>query len=233
VGLCVSYDIKANLLSKESRLSSHIFSRVLNLPIYGGDCSPAAIALLAAGDTNGAIEEWRRVASLDSSRARCVLAFISIMGAPSVEPNLEEARRLSLSAVSGERGYANYLLGCIELKEKRLGNALPYLEESRKAGFIPATTLMASQLLRVKNAATETNRNAVTMLGSAVAKGHVPAKILLSRFYLSGRLGTYKRLVGAALLPQALVNYAFVARYRVFSMQSFHYFENFGRPLFG
>jgi hypothetical protein len=149
-----------------------------------------------------------------------------------VEPNLEEARRLSLSAISGERGYANYLLGCIELKEKQLVNALPYLEESRKAGFVPATTLMAAQLLRVKNAAVETNRNAVIMLRSAVAKGHVPAKILLSRFYLSGRLGFYKRLVGAVLLPQALVNYGFSAKYRVFSVCSFHYFNNFRRSLF-
>jgi hypothetical protein len=154
------------------------------------------------------------------------------VGTPSIEPDLEEARRLSLSAISGERGYANYLLGCIELKEKRLVNALPYLEESRKAGFVPATTLMASQVLRVKNAAAETNRNAVTMLRSAVAKGHVPAKILLSRFYLSGRLGPYKRLVGAVLLPQALVSYALAAKYRVFSMGSFHYFNNFRRPLF-
>jgi hypothetical protein len=220
------------LLSKESRLSSHIFRRALNFPIYGGDCSPAAIASLAAGDINGAIEEWRRLSSLGSCRARCVLAFISIVGAPSIEPNLEEARRLSLSAISGERGYANYLLGCIELKEKRLVNALPYLEESRKAGFVPATTLMAAQLLRVKNAAVETNRNAVIMLRSAVAKGHVPAKILLSRFYLSGRLGFYKRLVGAVLLPQALVSYGFFAKYHVFSVRSFHYFNNFGRSLF-
>jgi hypothetical protein len=154
------------------------------------------------------------------------------VGAPSIEPNLEEARRLSLSAISGERGYANYLLGCIELKEKRVGNALPYLEQSRKAGFVPATTLMAAQVLRVKNAAADTNRNAVIMLRSAVAKGHVPAKILLSRFYLSGRLGSYKRLVGAVLLPQALVSYGFFAKYRVFSMRSFHCFNNFGRSLF-
>jgi hypothetical protein len=220
------------LLSKESRLSSHIFSRALNFPIYGGDCSATAIASLAAGDINGAIEEWRRVSSLGSCRARCVLAFIAIVGAPSIEANLEEARRLSLSALSGERGYANYLLGCIELKEKRLGSALPYLEESRKAGFVPATTLMAAQLLRVKNAGAESNRNAVIMLRSAIAKGHVPAKILLSRFYVSGRLGSYKRLVGAVLLAQALVSYALVAKYRVFSMQSFHYFDNFRRPLF-
>jgi hypothetical protein len=220
------------LLSEESRLSAHLFRRVLNFPIYGGDCSPVAMALLAAGDVNGAIEEWRRLSSLGSCRARCVLALLSIVGAPSIEPNLEEPRHLALSAISGERGYANYLLGCIELQEKRLGSALPYLEESRKAGFVPATTLMAAQVLRAKNTAAETNRNAVIMLRSAISKGHVPAKILLARFYLSGRLGSYKRLVGAVLLPQALVSYAFFAKYRVFSMRSFHFLNDFGQPIF-
>jgi TPR repeat protein len=220
------------LLSKESRLSSHIFSRVLNYPVYGADCSPAATELLASGNVEEAIVEWRRVAALGSCRARCVLALMLILGAPSIEPDLEEARRLSLSAVAGERGYANYLLGCLELKEKKLGSALPYLEESRTAGFVPATTLMASLLLRVKNATSESNQNAVTMLRSACAKGHVPAEIMLSRFYLSGRLGAYKRLLGIVLLPRALLKYALAAKYRVFSMQSFHYSEKLGRPLF-
>jgi len=219
-------------LSKDSRLSSHIFSRTINCPFYGADCSPAAIELLASGNVDSAIVEWRRLSALGSFRARCVLAFILIMEAPSIAPDLGEARRMSLSAIAGERGYANYLLGCVELKLKNIVSALAYLEESRKAGFVPAITLMASLLLRVKSATAESNQNAVTMLRSAIVKGHIPAQIMLSRFYLSGRLGAYKRLCGILLLPQALLRYAFVAKYRVFSLQAFHYSGNLGRPLF-
>jgi hypothetical protein len=104
-------------LSKESRQSAQVFLRVLKLPLYDGDCCPFARELLAVGDVDGAIAEWRRLADLGSGRARCVLAYISLNGTESTSPDIEEARRLASSAVSGERGYANYVLACIALKE--------------------------------------------------------------------------------------------------------------------
>jgi hypothetical protein len=111
------------LLSKESRQSAQVFAHVLHLPLYDGDCSPAARALLANGDVDGAIAEWRRLADLGSGRARCVLAYVALFGTPSAPPDLEEARRLASSALSAERGYANYLLAVIGLKENQMGVA--------------------------------------------------------------------------------------------------------------
>jgi hypothetical protein len=58
--------------------------------------------------------------------------------------NLEEARRIALSAVSGARGYVNYLLGCIALREKQTAEEVKFLVESIKAGFMPAATHLAS-----------------------------------------------------------------------------------------
>jgi hypothetical protein len=105
--------------SKDSRLSARVFESVLNFPLYDADCSPAARDCLAVGNVVGAIAEWQRLADLGSGGARCVLAYLHLMGALSIPIDLEEARRIALSAVGGSRGYANYLLGCISLRDAR------------------------------------------------------------------------------------------------------------------
>lgn len=46
-------------LSKESRQSARILGRVLNFPLYDGDCSPAAREFLATGNIDAAMTEWR------------------------------------------------------------------------------------------------------------------------------------------------------------------------------
>src|ERR1700689_141303 len=109
--------------SKDSRLSARVFGTVLNFPLYDGDCCPAARGCLAVGDVTGAIAEWQRLADLGSGTARCVLAYLYLMGAPSIPMDLAEARRMALLAISGARGYANYLLGCISLREKQPSEA--------------------------------------------------------------------------------------------------------------
>src|SRR5580698_7955772 len=97
-------------LSRESQQSARVLGHVLNFPLYDGECSPAARELLAVGNIAGAIAEWRRLADLGSGRARCILAYLALKGTQSTPPDLEEARRLATSALSGERGYANYVL---------------------------------------------------------------------------------------------------------------------------
>ena len=138
-------------LSKESRQSARVIWRVLNFPLYDGNCSPTARRLLEVGDVDGAITEWQRLADLGSGRARCVLALVLLAGTPSREPDVEEARRLASSALSGEKGYANYVLGCIALKEKEASRSLHFLGESYKTGFLPAATVLASLTLATRN----------------------------------------------------------------------------------
>jgi NarL family two-component system response regulator LiaR len=62
-------------------------------------------------------------------------------GTPSTAPDLEEARRLATSTLSAERGYANYVLGCLALNEKQASSAAQYLGQSYKTGFLRAATL--------------------------------------------------------------------------------------------
>src|SRR5271170_5029838 len=137
-------------LSKESRQSAQVFGHALKMSLYDADLSPRAREFLAVGDVEGAIAEWRRLADLGSGRARCVLAYVALMGTSTVAPDLEEARRMAVSAVSGERGYANYVFGCIALKEGQVDSAAKNLLESHKAGFVPAATLLSSLLFRAK-----------------------------------------------------------------------------------
>jgi hypothetical protein len=146
------------LLSHENRLSARICGHVLNYPLYDGDCSPAAREYLAAGNVEGAISEWQRLADLGSGRTRCVLAYLRFRGTPSTLADVMQAKRIALSAVAGERGYANYLLGCFALSELQMGAAVKYFIDSHKAGFTPAQTAMASLLRHVGGSAIRSER---------------------------------------------------------------------------
>ena len=207
------------LFDENARLSARVFGTVLNYPLYDADCCPAARELLAVGDVAGAIGEWRRLADLGSGNARCVLAYLNLMGAPSMPVDLEEARRAALSAVSGARGYANYLLGCIAMREKQPAEAGKYFVESIKAGFMPAATHLAS--LSIRGASQEGKRAAVGMLRKSAAAGHCPARLRLAGVHLSGQLGLSKRLVGLILLVPAFVRCWIAIKYQAFSIHCF------------
>jgi hypothetical protein len=216
--------------SKDSRLSARVFGPVLNFPLYDADCCPAARDCLAVGNVAGAIAEWQRLADLGSGGARCVLAYLHLMGAPSTPIDLAEARRIALSAVSGARGYANYLLGCISLREKQGSEAVKYLVESIKAGFTPAATHLASLLIR--GASEDGKQKAVTLLRKSVAAGHRPALLRLAGAYLSGQLGFTRRVVGLALLVPAFVRVWLALKYQIFSIQCFQVMAGTTQSLF-
>jgi hypothetical protein len=207
------------LLTKDSRLSARVWGRVLNAPLYDGNCSPGAREYLAAGNVDAAVAEWRRLADLGSGRARCVLAYVYFRGTPSVPADFVEAKRIALSAVAGERGYANYLLGCFALKEKQIGAAIKCFVESHKAGFVPAETAMAA--LQLAGASEERKQTVVTMLRRASAAGHLPARLRLMGMYLSGQLGFSKRLLGISLFPLIALQFMLALRYQIFSIRCF------------
>jgi TPR repeat protein len=215
-------------LSRESQQSARVLGYVLNFPLYDGECSPAARELLAVGNIAGAIAEWRRLADLGSGRARCVLAYLALKGTQSMPPDLEEARRLATSALSGERGYANYVLGCIALNEKQVASVAQYLGESYRAGFMPAATLLASLTLESRQLSEKAKSGAVNLLQLASAAGHRPAQVILCRSYLRGRVGLAKRFLGMCLFPFAMTRLVLSLKYRAFSVNSFYYSNRSG-----
>ena len=219
-------------LSKDSQLSARILGNVLNFPLYDGDCSPTARGLLAVGDVDGAIAEWRRLADLGSGRARCFLAYLALKGTPSSAPDIEEARRLASSALSGERGYANYVLACIALKEGQASSAVKYFADSHKAGFVPAATILGLAALGAKSASAKSRSGGEKLLRKAAASGHRPAQVALAMLCVRGRLGVGKRFLGLLLLPVALIGFAIYAKFHVFSIGVFQYSSRSTVPLF-
>jgi hypothetical protein len=220
------------LFNKENRQSASIFGHVLNSPLYDGDCSQAAREHLAAGDIDSAVREWRRLADLGSGRARCILAYLSFKGTPLSPIDIDEAKRIALTAVPGERGYANYLLGSISLKERQIDVAANHFVESVKAGFLPAFMAAASILLRGSGASKERKQSAINLIRRAISGGHIPARIALSAAYISGKVGFGKRILGFGLFPLALIRYLAGARYHVFSIHYFNIVPNSKYSLF-
>lgn len=210
----------AALFSKDARLSADVIGNVLNLPLYDADCCPAARQCLAVGDVAGAIAAWRRLADLGSGSARCVLACVHLMGAPSIPADPEEARRLALSGMTGARGYANYLLGCIALREKKVAESAKYFVDAFKAGFMPAAIQLAS--LSIRGASAERKQQAVNLLHKAAAAGDRPALLNLAQFYISGDVGFTRRLVGLALFIPAYLRVWLALRYQIFSIHCFY-----------
>jgi hypothetical protein len=150
------------------------------------------------------------------------LAYLSFKGTPLSPADTDEAKRIALTAVAGERGYANYLLGSISLKERQIDVAAKYFAESAKAGFLPAFMAAASILLRSSGASKERKQSAINLIRRAIKDGHIPARIALSAAYISGKVGLAKRALGFGMFPLAIIRYLVGARYHVFSI---HYFQ--------
>jgi hypothetical protein len=216
--------------SKDSRLSARVFGTVLNFPLYDGDCCPAARECLALGDVTDAVAEWQRLADLGSGTARCILAYLYLMGAPSIPMDLAEARRIAISAVSAARGYANYLLGCISLRERQPSEAAKYFGESIKTGFVPAATHLAS--IVVRGTSEEGKQKAINLLRKSVSAGHWPAFLMLARVYLSGQFGFAKRLFGLVLFLPAFLRFSLALKYQIFSIQCFQVLSSDTQSLF-
>lgn len=213
-------------------LSIRAFYKVLNQPLFDGDCSQKARELLAAGKIESAIEEWSRLADLGSGNARCVLAYIYFRGTPTLPPDLIKARTFANAATPTSRGYANYLLGCFALAEGDVAQAVRHLKISHEAGFIPGLTLLAWIRFRHGVIKTENQRTAETLALLAIKAGHVPARALLARIQCSGQLGAIKRFHGTFSMPWCLLQGFFSMRSNVFSVKCFHYTPTFKLPLF-
>ena len=129
---------------------------------------------------------------LGSGSARCILAYVHLMGTPTMSADLEEARRIALSAVSGARGYATYLLGCIALREKEPAEGVKLFVESIKAGFVPASTHLAS--ITIRSASGPAKQNALKLLLTNLLRParHRPALLRLAVERVPYRAGSIR-----------------------------------------
>jgi TPR repeat protein len=197
--------------------------RGLRCPLYDGGVSPEARRLLASGNVPGAFEIYHRLADLGSGKARCIIAYAHLLGGCVAPKNIEEARRIALSAATSEPGFSNYILGCIAMLESRWESSFEYFNLSRKAGFLPALCTAAKLSAQLYRTSARNLVHSETAFIQAIRSGYIPAFLDLASFYISGSQGFLKRLMGFLFFPFAVGAMYLGFRFAIFSPHIFYY----------
>jgi hypothetical protein len=212
-------------------LSAKTVGRVMNFPLYDGNVSEKARRLIADGKLDEALAEYRRLADLGSGLAKCVLAYLSLRDLPGAPRSVEAAKALATGALGSEPGYASYILSYAAIYENNPAKAIDLMCDSYRAHFIPSASALGL-ILGQGYGVSKHPKEAEVFFKRAVLAGHLPAPLLLCRFYLQGRLGLVKQIVGMLLLPLSMVYVWLPSRFVIFSVYAFRHFNASIPPMF-
>jgi TPR repeat protein len=204
---------------------------VMNFPLYDGRVSEKARRLIADGRLGEALAEYRRLADLGSGLAKCVLAYLCLRDLPGAPRNVVAAKDLATAALGSEPGYANYILSYVAIYEENAAKAIDLMCESYKAHFIPAASAIGL-ILGQGYGVSKHPKEAEIFFTRAIFAGHLPAPLLLCRFYLQGQCGLAKQLLGLLLLPFSILYVWAPSRFAIFSIQAFRHFNASVPPMF-
>jgi hypothetical protein len=216
---------------KDIVLSARVTGIVMNYPLYDYDVSESARRSIAAGKLSEALAEYHRLAATGSARAKCVLAYLSLRNLPGAPRDVETAKQFANAAVGREPGYANYVLSYVASFEKRPKDAINRMVDSYKSKFIPAASALGLIMAQGYGVAKHP-KEAETFFLRAISAGHIPAPLLLCRFYVRGGRGFAKRVLGAVLLPFAWLYVWIATRFLIFSVRTFRHFNVEVPPMF-
>lgn len=216
---------------KDIVLSARVTGIVMNYPLYDYGVSERARRSIAAGKLSEALAEYHRLAEAGSARAKCVLAYLSLRNLPGAPRNVETAKAFANAALSREPGYANYVLSYVAGFEKRPKDAINRMVDSYKANFIPAASALGL-IMAQGYGVTKHPKEAETFFLRAISAGHIPAPMLLCRFYMRGSRGFVKRVLGAVFFPFAFMYVWVATRFCIFSMRTFRHFNVEVPPMF-
>jgi hypothetical protein len=132
-------------------------------------------------------------------------------------------KALARAALSGERGYASYLLGCIALAEHQGKSAVSQFSESAQVNFVPAKIMLARLSASSATATEGTKKAAEVVLRRANGQGYGFAGMSLVQLHLRGRFGFLKRCLGLIEYPFALLRFLLMIRYKMFSVHCVEY----------
>jgi hypothetical protein len=212
-------------------LSARIAGVVMNFPLYDGHVSEKARRLIADGKLDEALEEYRRLAELGSGLAKCVLAYLNLRDLPYAPRNVSAAKALANAALNSEPGYANYVLAYAAAFERNAAKSIDLMCESHKAKFIPAASALGL-ILGQGYGTSKHPKEAETFLLRAIFSHHIPAPMLLCRFYLRGDCGIAKWILGLFFYPFAFVYVWICTRFLIFSIYTFRHFNVSVPPMF-
>jgi hypothetical protein len=212
-------------------LSARVTGIVMNYPLYDCSVSESARRSIAAGNLSEALAEYHRLAAAGSARAKCVLAYLSLRNLPGAPRNVETAKAFANAALSREPGYANYVLSYVAGFEKRPKDAINRMVDSYKSDFIPAASALGL-IMSQGYGGTKHPEEAETFFLRAISAGHIPAPLLLCRFYMRGSRGFAKWVLGAVLFPLAFLYVWIATRFWIFSIRTFRHFNVEVPPMF-
>jgi TPR repeat protein len=216
---------------KDILLSARVTGIVMNYPLYDGHVSKNARRLIADGRLDKALDEYRRLAELGSGLARCVLAYLSLRDLPGAPRSAHVAKALANAALSREPGYANYVLAYAASYEKDSAKSVELMYESYKAHFIPAASAIGL-IFGQGYGVSKDPKKAEAFFLRAISLGHIPAPMLLCRFYMQGQRGVVKASLGLLLLPISFLYMWVCTRFLIFSIHSFRHFNLAVPPMF-
>src|ERR1700743_121120 len=202
----------------------------MNFPLYNAHVSSKVRELIADGRLSEAVADLSRLASMGSNLAKCVLAYLSLRNIPDLPQHIEKAKALGNAALGSEPGYANYVLAYAASYEKDAPTSARLMYSSYKAGFVPAASALGLLLAQGYGAAKDYKKAEGYFL-RAVAMKHIPAPMLLCRFYTLGRRGVLKQILGILLFPCAFLYAVIMTRFLIFSVYSFRHIRS-NRPMF-
>jgi len=216
---------------KDIVLSARVAGSVMNYPLYDYNLSESARRSIADGKLSDALAEYHRLAAMGSARAKCVLAYLSLRNLPGAPRKVETAKLFANAALSHEPGYANYVLSYVASFERRPNDAVNRMVDSYKAKFIPAASALGL-ILAQGYGVSKNPKDAETFFWRAISAGHIPAPMLLCRFYVRGSRGVAKRLFGAVLFPLAWLYAVIASKFGIFSIRTFRHFNVEVPPMF-
>jgi hypothetical protein len=127
-------------------------------------------------------------------------------------------------ALSREPGFANYVLSYAAAFENDAKKAINLMTAAYMAHFVPAASALGLILSQGWGVSKHPKEAEIFFL-RAVKAGHIPATLLLCRFYMQGKRGEVKRILNVTLFPFAWLYVWITTRFMIFSIRAFRHFN--------
>lgn len=201
--------------------SRRIWQRRLNYALYVPPEMKEMRNLLETGGPSAFKAELARLAQLGSANAAAMLAFLELRGEMSGHSDSARALQLCVSVASHRNAYVGYVQAWAHWLQDEHKSAMDCLRQSAVQLFPPAALDLARFVWHGWGIANPDTRVAVQLLRHADALGHRASLLMRCAFYISGALGTVRRIAGCVLYPIALARYAIALWSNPFSERVF------------
>jgi hypothetical protein len=207
-----------------------LWGRNLNGPLYVPDEGREVLTFLALGGPGRFVGELQRLSAQGSPWAAAVLAYNSLI--PVRSANVEIAAQLCRAHAEAGDPYACFVLGWALFYAGDHWRAVRYMRSAMAAGFRPAMVDFARFAWNGVSTGRRDPETALKAIRAAHQAGHKGALLTRCVFYVSGRLGVGRRVVGYLLYPVATLRYLVAICSDPFSSAVFNFQKDAVRPLF-